>query len=113
MRTKLGTFRYPMEVGDAKSESFIETRPLVDTGAIYSQFPASLLERLGHRPNSTRGFTLADGSTTERPVGPVPIRIGSDVQPVLCIYGEEGSEMLLGATTLETFSLAPDPVKVV
>jgi hypothetical protein len=29
---------------------------------------------------------------------------------VLCIFGQDNDEMLLGATALETFSLAPDPV---
>ena len=110
MRTKLGTFRYPVGVGDATGQRFEELQPWVNTGALYSQFPASLLERLGHRPNATRRFRLADGSVFERPVGPVPVRIGDEIQPVLCVFGAEGSEMLLGATTLGAFSLAPDPV---
>ena len=38
------------------------------------------------------------------------MRIGDEVQQVLCIYGEEEGEMLLGATAMEIFSLAPDPV---
>jgi phosphoribosyl-AMP cyclohydrolase len=110
MRAKLGTFRYVMEIGDSGENNFEEVSPVVDTGALYSQFPESLLRRLGHRPNATRRFRLADGSTTERPVGTIPVRLAGEIQSVLCIYGEEGSELLLGATTLETFSLAPDPV---
>jgi len=110
MRTKLGTFRYRVEVGDARGERFEALEPWVDTGALYSQLPASLLERLGHRPNATRRFRLADGSIMERPIGDVPVRIGGEVRSVVCVFGEEGSEMLLGATTLEAFSLAPDPV---
>jgi phosphoribosyl-AMP cyclohydrolase/predicted aspartyl protease len=106
----VGTFRYPVGVGDAAGQEFIETMPLVDTGALYSQLPADLLEGLGHSPNARRWFRLADGTTIERPVGPVPLRINNEVQTVLCIFGEEGSELLLGAVTLETFSLAPDPV---
>ena len=84
--------------------------PLVDRGALYSEFPSGLLESLGYRPNATRRFRLADGSTVERPVGPVTLRINDEVQTVLSIFGGEGSELLLGAVTLETFSLAPDPV---
>src|SRR3990172_8430720 len=110
MRTKVGTFTYPIDIGDARGESFEEVRPWVDTGALYSQFPASLLERLGHRPNARRQFRLADGTIIERPIGPVTLRIRGEVQPVICIFGDEGCAPLLGATTLETFSLAPDPV---
>jgi len=110
MRTRVGTFRYPVEVGDAAGEHFEQTLALVDTGALYSQLPASLLDSLGHHPNATRRFRPADGSTIERPVGPVPLRINGEVQTTLCIFGPEGSEPLLGAVTLEAFSLAPDPV---
>jgi phosphoribosyl-AMP cyclohydrolase len=110
MRTKLGTFRYPVEVGDLSRQSFEEFRPWVDTGALYSQFPSSILLSLGHQPDATRAFRLADGTVIERPVGQIPIRIGQETWPVICVYGPEGSEMLLGATTLNTFCLAPDPV---
>ncbi len=81
MRTKLGTFRYQIEIADAKGDRFEAVNPWVDTGAFYSQFPASLLERLGHRPNAVRQFRLADGSIMERPIGSVPIRIGDDATP--------------------------------
>src|SRR5213596_1119797 len=97
MRTKVGNFRYAIGIGDATGSRFEELVPWVDTGALYSQFPASLLERLGHRPNATRRLRLADGSVIERPIGGVPMRIGSEVRDVICVFGVEGSEMLLGA----------------
>ena len=110
MRTKLGTFRYPVEVGNAGRDTFAAVEPLVDTGALYSQFPTSFLESLGHRSDSIRQFRLANGSLIQRPIGDVSIRIAGEVRAVTCIFGEEGRELLLGATTLEAFSLAPDPV---
>ena len=109
MRTKVGTFRYPVGIA-RKDGTFEEAHPLVDTGALYSQFPADMLSRLGYEANASRRFRLADGTTIERPVGQITIRINGEVQSVLCIFGAEGSEHLLGAVTLETFSLAPDPV---
>lgn len=108
MRTKVSTFRYPVEIGDLRGERFEEVRPWVDTGAIYSQFQASLLESLGHGPNATRRFRLADGSVVERPVGDVIMRLHGEVRSTLCIFGEEGCELLLGAVALETFGLAAD-----
>ena len=110
MRTKLGTFRYPVEIGDVTGSRFVERRPLVDTGSLYSQYPASFLAGLGHRPNATRRFRLANGDVVELPIGPVPMRIGSETQTTICVFGQEGSEELLGAVTMEVFSLAPDPV---
>jgi predicted aspartyl protease len=106
----VGTFRYPVGIARRSGDGFEETMPLVDTGALYSQFPANLLDSLGYEANASRRFRLADGTTIERPVGPVTLRINDEVQSVLCIFGGEGSELLLGAVTLETFSLAPDPV---
>ncbi|HEX5369176.1 MAG TPA: aspartyl protease family protein, partial [Dehalococcoidia bacterium] len=84
--------------------------PWIDTGALYSQFPAAMLERLGYRPDSTRRFRLADGSVVETPIGDVRIRIGGEIRTVTCVFAEQGSDPLLGATTLEAFSLAVDPV---
>jgi hypothetical protein len=110
MRKKLGTFQYQVELVAAGGEAVEQVTPWVDTGALYSQFPGALLGRLGYRPNATRLSRLADGSTMERPVGSVAMRIRGETQQVLCIFGEDNDEMLLGATTLETFSLAPDPV---
>lgn len=110
MRTRVGVFRYPVEVADASGERFVETQPLVDTGALYSQYPASFLEGLGHRPSSLRRFRLADGTVVGRPIGQVPVRIGNETQTTICVFGNEGCEQLLGAVTMEEFSLAPDPV---
>jgi predicted aspartyl protease len=110
MRKKLGTFRYGIEVANAARDAFLGVNPLVDTGALYSQFPTSFLERLGHRPDAFRQFRLADGSVIRLPIGDVPVRIAGEVRTVTCAFGAEGSEPLLGATTLEAFSLAPDPV---
>jgi|SRR6266540_5828928 len=110
MRTNVSTFRVQVEVGDVQEERFVQQAAWVDTGALFSQFPASLLESLGHRPRLTRTFVLADGSRVERPIGSVPLRLRGEVMPVACVYGEEGSEVLLGATALENFTLAVDPV---
>jgi predicted aspartyl protease len=110
MRTRVGKFRYPVEIGDASGERFVELRPLVDTGALYSQFADSLLRSLGHEPDAVRQFRLADGSVVERPIGEVPLRIRGEIRTSVCIFAPEGSEELLGAFTMEAFSLAPDPV---
>jgi predicted aspartyl protease len=103
-------FEFTLEVADARSNRFIEQTAWVDTGALYSQFPASLLTRLGYTPDTAALFRLADGRTVEGHLGDVRIRIGSEVRTVTCVFGEEDAEALLGVTALEVFRLSADPV---
>lgn len=106
----MGTFRYSVEIGSPSRDRFEAIDLLVDTGAAFTWIPSPVLERLGHRPSYMRRLRLADGSIIERPGTDVPVRIGEEVHETVCIFGDEGSESLLGAMTLEQFSLAPDPV---
>jgi hypothetical protein len=46
----------------------------------------------------------------EYDVGWAQARIGGKTQPTLVIFGDRGSDPLLGAFTLEGFRLAADPV---
>jgi phosphoribosyl-AMP cyclohydrolase len=110
MRQKLATFRYAVELSDARGQATTRVEPIVDTGSLYSQFPASLLQSLGYRADATRPFRLADGSVVERPIGDVRVKIGTETRTVTCIFGPEVADAILGATTLEAFSLAPDAV---
>jgi predicted aspartyl protease len=110
MRTRVGTFRYPVELLAASGEVFRALEPLVDTGALHSQFPDELLREAGYRPDATRTFRLADGTTKVLEVGEVRLRLNGETRTALCVFGPPDSEHLLGATTLEIFSLAPDPV---
>ena len=82
---------------------------LVDTAATYSWIPEDLLRELGVRPITTKAFTLADGREMQYPIGPITARIDGEEMPTLCIFGDSGTEPLLGALTLEAFLLAVDP----
>ena len=42
----MGTFYYPVDVGDAEGTRYERVDALVDTGASYSVMPAPLLRRL-------------------------------------------------------------------
>ena len=106
----MGLFQYAISLVDPQGTREEVVMPWVDTGAMYCQFPASLLEGLGYRPNATRRFPMADGSQVVRPLGPINIRIGDEVQPIPCVYGPgDDTMMLLGAIALESFSLSADP----
>src|SRR5688572_24470755 len=84
---------------------------LVDSGAIYSLVPATVLRELGLRPYRVVEFSLADGSRMSREVGDAFFEIEGNAGPAPVIFGEEGDEPLLGATTLESLGLVLDPFK--
>ena len=106
----MGTFLIPLQVGDPSGDRFETVEAMVDSGATYTVLPASLLERLGVVAHATRHFVLADGKRVGRRFGRTWIRLGDkkDVSPV--VFWDEDALPLLGAVTLEIFSLGIDPV---
>ena len=83
---------------------------LVDTGASYSMFPKSMLERLGIAPIGHRGFEQADGSVIQRDIGRALLRINDDEAIQRVIFGDDDVEPLIGAGTLQGFLLLVDTV---
>ena len=83
-------------------------------GASYTLVPGTILERLGHTPTHRRSFRLANGSVVEMGLCQVPLRIGEETSGetsmVSCVFGDNDSEALLGATALEEFGLGVDLV---
>ena len=104
------TFRYSIEIGDSAGQRFETVEAWVDTGASYSMVPRSILQHLGHSPTYRRPFRMADGSIVELGLSQLTMRIGQETRVVSCVFGEEGSQPLLGATALEEFALGVDPV---
>lgn len=83
---------------------------LVDTGALYSYLPATLLRKLGIRPLARESFELADGRSVRRPVGEAVFRIDGRARVSPVIFAHAGDEPLLGVVTLESLGLAADPI---
>ena len=106
----MGTFHYPIEIGDPQGQQFERIAALVDTGASYTTVPTSLLGRLGVPPGERRQFRLADDSVVERDTGITMVRLDGRVMPTVVVFAPEGAEPLLGAYTLEGFGLGVDPV---
>ena len=84
---------------------------LVDSGAIHSVVPDSVLERLGVRPLDSQEFRLADGTKVTRRKGGAVFRYSQRVGVADVIFGEAGDSNLLGATTLESLGLVLDPLR--
>src|SRR5690348_4839339 len=84
---------------------------LIDSRAIYSVVPASVLRRLKIRPIATEEFSLADGSRIRRRKGVAFFKYGKQVGGADVIFGEPGDAQLAGALTLEALGLVLEPLR--
>jgi aspartyl protease family protein len=106
----VGTFHYPFQVGDFDGRRFEDIDALVDTGATYTSIPSDVLERLGVRPQEQRPFILASGERVTHGIAWIRVRLDGREEPTMVIFGNPGSDALLGAFTLEGFGLGVDAV---
>lgn len=106
----MGTFRVTIEIGDPTGSRYREMSALVDTGASYTALPGSLLQELGVVPLERWPFRLADRRQIERDVGETRVRLDGRVRTTIVVFGDEGTDPLLGVVTLEEFRLGVDPV---
>ncbi len=106
----MGEFTWPVGVWSADGERLETVDALVDTGASYSMFPRSMLERLEVVPIGQRRFEQADGSIIQRDIGRAMLKINDDEDIQRVIFGEDDDEPLIGAGTLQGFLLVVDSV---
>jgi predicted aspartyl protease len=107
----MGEFFWPVGVWSADGERLETVDALVDTGASYSVFPRSMLERLGIAKRFVLPFEQADGSVIERDVGLAMLVINDTESSMRVIFGEDDTESLIGANALQEFLLVVDPVE--
>lgn len=101
-----------IEVGNtATPDTTTPVEFLIDSGAIYSVVPSSVLEQLGIRPLTEQQFRLADGSKITRKKGGALFKYGDRIGVADVIFGEDGDSVLLGALTLGALGLALDPLR--
>lgn len=84
---------------------------LVDSGAVYSVVPKTVLRQLGVKPHSTKTFTLADGSWITRKIGDVVFKFDGHQGASPVIFGEKGDSTFLGTVSLEALGLLLDPIR--
>ncbi len=106
----MGEFFWPIGVWSADGERMETVDALVDTGASYSMFPRSMLERLGIEKRFELPFEQADGSVVNRDVGRAVLVINGDESTMRVIFGDEGTDSLIGSNALQEFLLLIDPV---
>ena len=109
----MGTFSVDIQIRAAgtTANSATPTKGLVDTGAAFSQFPASLLTSLGVIADRMVPTVLADGTRGECRAGWAEVSYQDRRAFTLVLFGAETSLALLGAHVLEGLGLAVDPVR--
>jgi len=106
----MGTFQQRIEVGTIDGSRSKELKAWVDTGAAYTWIPRAVLEDLGISPTFRRRFRLANGTEIERDCTQASVKVDGSQLITVCVFGDEGSEPLLGAVTLEEMGLGVDPL---
>ena len=108
--SKMGAFSVTIEVGDPQGQRYEAVEALVDTGATHTVLPSGLIRGLNVEVVDRLAFRLADQRVEEYDVGETRIRLDGRERTVLVVFGLEGANALLGATTLELFHLGVDPI---
>ncbi len=84
---------------------------LVDSGAVYSVVPRTVLKKLNIEPFMKQEFRLANGERITRDKGVALFRFDDRAGGADVVFGEEGDSVLLGALTLEALGLSLDPLR--
>ena len=105
----MGIFRHDILLIGANGQSRT-LNGMVDTGALYSVFPRSILLELGARPSSRMGVEFANGEFDHWDLGSVEAEMFGKRLPIIAFFGPD-DRVLIGAHTLETFAVDVDVVK--
>ncbi len=101
-------FHQHVEIGPRDGSRFQMVIAQVDTSSTYTLMPATVLTMLGVAPEWTQTLERASGEQEEHQLAEVRIRLNGQERTTVCVFGEPGSEPVLGAHTLLSFGLAVD-----
>ncbi|MCZ6681400.1 MAG: retroviral-like aspartic protease family protein [Candidatus Poribacteria bacterium] len=103
--TKVTTKLTSLEASQGSYEEIF----LVDTGATDSLAPSDELEKIGVRQEGKMTYERADGTVKEYPFGLVRIEFMGEITAGRVVFGDPGTEPLLGVTALESVGIMVDP----
>ncbi len=81
----------------------------VDTGITDCMVPRQYLEAIGIVPQGQRLYELADGKSVRFDIAAARVEFMGEFVGTTIIFGDEGSEPLLGVTALESAGIEVDP----
>ena len=82
---------------------------LVDTGAVDSLVPGSLLRKIGLEPKGERMYELADGSQVKMKITTGELEFMGEIVGSTILFGDDDAEPILGVTALESVGIEVDP----
>jgi predicted aspartyl protease len=83
----------------------------VDSGAVYSIVPKTVLKSLGIKPCGSKSFILGDGTVISRKIGNALFSLEDTEGASPVIFGEKGDTPLLGMVSLEALGYVLDPLR--
>lgn len=104
----MGTFRHALTLFAPSGDRAETVDAMVDSGSTFTWISAPVLDRLGVRPDRERNFVMADGRRMRRGMAEVRVELNGEQIMTLVVFAPTESPPLLGAYTLEGFSLAVD-----
>lgn len=108
----MGLTHVSVKVGNPANGRRAEVvRCLVDSGAVYSLIPGTVLRRLGVKPHSSSEFVLANGEVIRRRLATATLEYQGRRGDSMVIVGERGDDPVLGAITIESLGLVLDPFR--
>lgn len=69
---------------------------MVDSGAMFSVVPGSILRELGMEPDQIASFSLADRTQIQRKTGEAAFRFQGLSRVFSVVFGEQGDATLMG-----------------
>ena len=105
----MGIFSITIQIANLNGEHYEDVEVMVDTGAVTTAIPRSILEGLGIRPTKRETFEYAGGEQVQLDMAEARAVVEGRETGTWVIFGEEGASPLLGAYTLEGVFLAVDP----
>ena len=93
----------------ANPEKAFEGLFLIDTVTVDSKAPRDQLEAIGLQPKSQRSYELADGSNLKMDITTGDIEFMGEIVGEPSIFGNPGTEPILGVTALESVGIDVDP----
>lgn len=107
----MGTFRESIQLANPqRPKQPIPLEAIVDTSATYSWVPEDVLKRLGIQAQEVRPLKIASGKIIRRKLGVALITVRNKTMPTPVLFGNKGSDPLLGAITLEELGFSADPI---
>ena len=99
------TSHQQVHVGPRDGSRYRPVIALINTASTYAVMPSPML---GIDPYWTGVEELASGDSEERSFAEIRVKFGDAERTVVCVFGQQESQPVLGSHTLQAFGLQVD-----